>query len=251
MAIKPRSSKELELMRKSGQISAKALKKTLEAAKVGVNLKQLDKIAEEEILRLGGEISFRTVPGYRWSTCLTVNDEVVHGVPREEVVLKQGDVLGIDLGVIYKGWHTDTAWSVVVEKEANEFLKVGEQALWEGIEKCVEGNHIGDISEAIQKRVEGYGYSISRSLIGHGVGRELHEDPEVPGYGKAGTGLFLEAGMTLAIEVIYIAGKGDVELAQDGWTYVSSDHSTGGLFEMTVVVGKEKPEVLTNPFSSS
>lgn len=245
MALKPRSKEELKLMRKSGDVSAKALKKVIKAVKSGVSLVDLDLLAEKEIKSSGGQISFQTVDNYKWTTCLTVNDEVVHGIPRD-IKLKVGDILGIDLGAIYKGWHTDAAWSVVVDKEPNHFLKIGEQALWEGIDKAVERNRIGDISEAIQKRVEGAGYSIVRSLIGHGVGRELHEEPEVPGYGKAGTGLSLVAGMTLAIEVIYTAGKGDVKLAEDGWTYVSSDHSTGGLFEMTVIVGKDKPEVLTD-----
>lgn len=245
MAVEPRSIDELGLMRKSGEISAQALKKVIEAARVGVSLIELDLLAEKVIKDLGGESSFKTVEGYKWTTCLTINNEVVHGIPRD-IKLKAGDILGIDLGTVYKGWHTDTAWSIVVDQEPNQFLKIGEQALWEGIDQAVEGNHIGDISEAIQKRVEGAGYSIVKSLIGHGVGKELHEEPEVPGYGKAGTGMVLKEGMTIAIEVIYTAGKGDVKIADDGWTYVSVDGSTGGLFEMSVVVGKDKAEVLTD-----
>lgn len=246
MAVKIRSEKELNLMRKSGEISAAALKKVIESAREGVTLIELDKLAEQEITRLGGESSFKTEPGYKWATCLTVNEEVVHGIPRD-IKLKTGDILGIDVGAIYKGWHTDTAWSIVVDKEQNQFLKVGEQALWEGIEQAREGNRIGDIAAAIQSRVEGSGYSIVRSLIGHGVGEKLHEEPEVPGYGTKGTGLMLKAGMTLAVEVIYTAGNGKVELAKDGWTFVSIDGSTAGLFEMSIIVGKERAEVLTYP----
>ncbi len=245
MAQDPRTRKELELMRKSGKIAASALKKAIECIKVGVNLIDIDKAAEEKILSLGGEISFKTEPGYQFATCLTINEEVVHGIPRD-IKLKRGDILGIDVGALYKGWHTDTAWSVVVDAPQNEFLKVGERALWLGIGKAVEGNRIGDISEAIQSEVEGNGYKIVRSLIGHGVGRALHEEPDVPGFGKAGTGPVIKAGMTLAIEVIYTAGSGKVKHRLDGWTIESADGSMGGLFEMSVIVGKERPEVLTD-----
>ncbi|MBI3485761.1 type I methionyl aminopeptidase [Candidatus Daviesbacteria bacterium] len=245
MNVLVRTKKELELMRKSGQISASALKKTLDAVKPGISLQDLEKIAEDEILRLGGGVSFKTVPGYRWATCLTINDEVVHGIPRD-IELKIGDILSIDLGAVYQSWHTDTAWSIVVGKEQNQFLKVGEQALWNGIDQAIEGKRIGDISEAIQNVVESNGYSIVRSLIGHGVGRELHEEPEVPGFGKKGTGLVLKKGMTIAIEVIYTSGSGEVKLSPDGWTIESVDHSMGGLFEMTVVIGEKKAEILTD-----
>lgn len=241
----PRTGEQLDLMRKSGKISALALKKALEVSKPGVSLVDIDKIAENEILKLGGEVSFKTEPGYSWATCLTVNNEVVHGIPRD-IKLNTGDVFSIDVGAIYKGWHTDTAWSKVVGKESNDFLKIGEKALWAGIEKAIEGNKVGDISEAIQEIVEGAGYKIVRSLVGHGVGKKLHEDPEVPGFGSKGTGALLKAGQTLAIEVIYTAGNGEVEHSSDGWTIVSTDSSVGGLFEMSVIVGKKSPEVLTD-----
>ncbi len=243
--IKPRTKEELVLMRKSGEISAKALKKTLSAARVGVSLLELEKIASDEILKLGGEISFKTVPGYEFATCLTVNNEVVHGLPRD-IKLMKGDLLSIDLGTVYKGWHTDCAWSVIVEDKETPFLKTGETALWRGIKKAVSGNRIGDIAEAIQTTVEGGGYQVVRSLVGHGVGKELHEEPEVPGFGKKGVGLPLVEGMTIAIEVIYTEGTSEVVLDRDGWTICSADGSLGGLFEMSVVVGKDKCEVLTD-----
>lgn len=246
MKLKPKTEAQLKLMRKSGLITAKALKKVLKSVKPGTSLIELDNIAREEILRLGGKPSFMSVPGYKWTTCLTVNQEVVHGIPRSEVVLKSGDVLGIDLGTVYQGWHTDSAWSVVVGGEKNKFLESGEKALWQGIAQAVEGKRIGDISEAIQTEIEGSGFSVVRSLVGHGIGRNLHEEPEVPGFGKAGTGSKLKKGQTLAIEAIYAQGNYEVVLEDDGWTISTRDGSLGGLFEMTVIVGKEKAEVLTD-----
>lgn len=245
MIVKPRRSDDLKLMRKSGQISAYALKKVLKSIKPGVNLLDLDSIAEEEILKRGALPSFKTVDGYKWTTCLCVNDELVHGIPRD-LVLKMGDIVSVDVGAFFKGWHTDTAWSVVVGRDTNNFLKVGEEALWKAIKQAVEGNFIGDISHEIQSTVEGAGFSVSRNLIGHGVGRALHEVPDVPGIGQKGMGLQLQEGMTLAIEVIYAEKSSDVNLAKDGWTYEIADGSNGGLFEMSVVVGKEKAEVLTD-----
>lgn len=248
-----RSSYELKLMKRSGQIAAAALKKALDFIKVGVTELEVDKIAEEEIYRLGGELSYRSVPGYKFATCVTVNEEVVHGIPTERKFVA-GDIVSLDLAVSYKGWHTDCAWSVLVsgqgtgdsaQKEKKKFLKVGEQALWEGISNAVEGKHIGDISYVIQNRVEGEGYHVVRSLVGHGIGRNLHEEPEVPGYGKKGTGSKFVSGMTLAIEVIYGQGTKDIILGEDGWTFKTVDGSWGGLFEMTVVVGKERGGVLT------
>lgn len=243
--IEIRSAEELKLMRKSGYISARALKRAINQAKVGISLLEIDRVATEEIKSLGGELSFITEPGYKWATCLTVNDEVVHGIPRD-IILKEGDLLSIDVGALYKGWHTDTAWSIVVGGKPTKFLQVGKEALWKGIKQAQAGKRIGDISESIQKTVESAGYSISRSLVGHGVGKKLHEDPEVPGFGKKGTGPYLKKGMTLAIEVIYTEGKADLQLAEDGWTISSKDGSLGGLFEMTVIIADSKPEVITD-----
>lgn len=245
MKVSPRTKEEVKLMRRSGFMAAKALKKVIEAAKPGVNLIKLDLLAEDEIARLGGKSSFKTVSGYKWTTCLTLNHEVVHGIPRD-IVLQEGDILGIDLGALYKGWHSDTAWSVVVGGGKLEFLEKGEQSLWNAIDQAVEGKRIGDISSAIQETIEGAGYSVVRALVGHGVGRQLHEKPEIPGVGKKGVGMILESGMTLAIESIYTAGLPEVALEGDGWTISSKDGSLAGLFEMTVVVGKNKAEVLTD-----
>lgn len=244
-----RNEYALELMRKGGRISATALKEVLEKVRVGMNCLELDKIAEERINSLGGAASFKIVPGYRWATCITINEQVVHGIPNDRKI-KAGDLVSIDLGTVYRGWHTDCAWSVVVDgrniKGKEQFLQVGEQALWDGINQAMVGKRIGDISYAIQSKVEGWGYHVVRALVGHGVGRSLHEEPEVPGYGSKGTGKILKEGMTLAIEVIYAQGTSEVVLGGDGWTFSTADKSLAGLFEMTVMVGKKKAEILTD-----
>lgn len=242
--MKPRNKHELSLMRQSGKITAAALKKAIKKIAVGVTSVELDKEIEAEIKRLGGELSFTTVSGYKWASCITFNEQVVHGIPTDRKI-KEGDIISIDLGTLYKGWHSDAAWTVEVNNKKNEFLRIGEEALWQGIAKAVEGNRIGDISSAIQQEVEGKGCSVVRSLVGHGVGKALHEEPEIPGIGIAGKGMELKKNMTLAIEVIYTKGKPDVVLEADNWTISSADGSMSGLFEMTVVVGKEKAEVLT------
>ena len=253
MSLSPRKSSQIGLMRKSGAITAAALKAVIGAVKPGITLIELDKVAEEEILRLGGQISFKTVPGYHWATCVTINNEVVHGIPRP-IELKVGDIFSVDVGAVYNGWHTDAAWSVIVGEggkveeisEKKKFLMAGEEAMWQGINQARSGNRIGDIGAAMQKVVEGAGYSVVRSLVGHGIGRKLHEDPEVPGFGKSGKGLPLKKDMTIAIEAIYNRGTHEVILEKDGWTISSKDGSWGGLFEMTVVVGDEEAEVLTD-----
>lgn len=238
---------ELKLIRESGKVSAYALKKAVEAIKNGATGLEVDKIVESEIYKQKGDLSYKTVPGYKWASCVTINEQVVHGIPTDRKFV-DGDLVSVDLASVYKGWHTDTAWSVLVGKdpEKERFLRVGEEALWLGIKQAIDGNRVGDISEAIQGKVEGAGYSVVRTLVGHGVGKRLHEDPEIPGFGKKGTGPVLKSGTSIAIEVIYIAGKPEVILEQDGWTISSEDGSWGGLFEMTVIVGKKGAEVLTD-----
>lgn len=249
MSLTPRTSTQIDLMRKSGAITAAALKAVLEVVKPGISLIELDQIADDEIVRLGGKPGFKTVPGYSWATCLTLNNEVVHGIPRP-IVLKDGDLFSVDVGAVLNGWHTDAAWSVIVGKDKDidkeKFLKAGEEAMWQGIAQAHSGKKIGDIGAAMQKRVEGSGFSVVRSLVGHGIGRKLHEDPEVPGFGKPGRGLPLKKDMTIAIEAIYNRGSHEVVLEKDGWTISTKDGSWGGLFEMTVAVGIEKAEVLTD-----
>lgn len=252
-----RNRYELKLMKESGKIAAQALKKAIEAIKVGVSELEVDKVAEDEIYRLGGDLSYKSVPGYKFATCITTNEAVVHGIPTERK-FENGDLVSVDLAVEYKGWHTDCAWSVIVgesvdqnvgkseeQKGKENFLKIGKEALWDGIAQAIDGNRVGDISHAIQTKVEGAGYSIVRSLVGHGVGRKLHEEPEVPGFGNKATGALLRNNMTLAIEVIFAMGKSEVILGKDGWTFSTADKSLGGLFEMTIRVDKDRSQVLT------
>ena len=244
--MKLRNHYELELMRKSGGIASQALKRALEAIKVGVSEIEVDKAAEKEIYKLGGDLSYKSVPNYKFATCITVNDQVVHGIPTERK-FEAGDLVSVDLAVVYIGWDADCAWSILLgeDREKELFLETGEKALWDGIAQAVDGNRVGDISHAIQTKVEDAGYSVVRSLVGHGVGKSLHEDPEIPGFGSADTGPTLKEGMTLAIEVIYTKGTPEVILSSDGWTFSSADKSWAGLFEMSVLVGRERAEVLT------
>lgn len=233
-------------MEKSGKIASAALQKSLKRIQVGVSALELDKIAGEVIHQLGGEWSYKTVPGYHFATCITFNEQVVHGLPTQRVI-KAGDLVSIDLAAMYQGWHTDTAWTVLVGKdpEKEQFLNIGKAALIAGILQAVDGNKIGDISSAIQETIEGAGFHIVKSLVGHGVGQKLHEDPEVPGYGARGTGKVLKKGMTLAIEVIYAKGTSEVVRGDDRWTISSADNSWSGLFEVSIVVGKRDAKLLT------
>ena len=234
-------------MRKAGRIAALALAEVESHIKIGVSTKDLDKIAQSVILKNKAESSFKKVKGYKHCICTTPNDWVVHGVPGN-YKLKKGDVIGIDLVAFYKGYHSDLAHTYIVggeDRDKKKFLGVGEKALWRAISKAKIGNRIGDISSEIQNTVERAGYSVVKELVGHGVGKELHEDPLVPGIGKRGTGLEIKEGMVLAIEIIYNMGKPDVSLLSDNWTIISKDNSYSGLFERTVAVTRKGPVVLT------
>ena len=242
-----KSDEEVEIMKKAGKICAQALRKVLNEVKVGTSCKKLDIIAQHEIENLGASPSFKTVDNYAWTICTTINNQVVHGIPGD-TILQDGDIVGIDIGAFYQGFHSDLAITVPVgkiKKETEKFLEVGRETLNEAIQKARIGNTIGDISQTIQNGIETAGYSVVTSLTGHGVGRELHEDPMVPGVGKRGTGLKILKNMTLAIEVIYAQESGKVVLEKDGWTISSADGSLGGLFEKTVAIGQNGPIVLT------
>lgn len=249
-----RTPQEIEIMKKSGKKLANALYETLAAVRPGVSEIELDKVAEHAIVRQGGTPGFKLVPGYRHTICAATNEVVVHGIP-SKYVLREGDVICIDCGVYYDGFHTDMAETVVVGKkdsvgkDVHDFLATGQKALEEGIAAARGGNHVGDISKAIQDRVEGKGgYSVVRSLIGHGVGRELHEDPEVPGFldRKIERTPLLKPGMTIAVEVIYNMGEPDVVYANnDGWTIKSADDSLSAVFERSILITQGDPIILT------
>jgi methionyl aminopeptidase len=249
-----KTPEELEVMSEGGKILAEVLWEVLDHVKPGVSEKELDGLAEKLIIEKGGEPAFKKVKGYHHATCISTNTIVVHGIPTD-YKLKDGDIIGIDCGVFYKGLYTDMSHSVRVRKDKNakkdeidEFLRIGEKALDEAVKAAVLGNRIGQISKTIQEIVEGAGYSIVRSLIGHGVGKELHEEPEVPGFldKKIEKTPELKEGMTIAIEVIYNMGDPDVSYSNnDGWTIATSDSSLSGLYERTVAVTRDGPLVLT------
>lgn len=248
-----KTPQEIEIMKTGGRMLGKALNDALSAVKSGITEIELDKIAEKSITDQGGEPGFKRVPGYKHTICAATNEVVVHGIPSTRV-LKDGDVICIDCGVFYQGFHTDMADTVIVggkekaPKEVQKFLEIGEKALWEGIKQAKAGNRVGHISKVIQDIVEGQGYYVIRSLVGHGVGRELHEAPEVPGFlhGKIEKTPELVSGMTIAVEVIYAMGTSEVAYANnDGWTIKSADDSLTAVFERSIAITDSEPIVLT------
>jgi len=220
-----------------------------EAVKVGVSAAEIDKLAFSLIEKEGAEVSFTKVPGYRWATCVTVNEGLVHGIPTKDVIFKKGDVVSVDVGVYHRGFHTDTSITVGLEvtPETQKFLNVGKNALEKAIAKAKPGNHIMDISGAIEETVEKAGYTTIKALVGHGVGRELHEEPQIPCFvlGKVEESPKIVPGMVLAIEVMYAMGKDAVILMPDGWTIAMGDGKISALFEETVAITEAGPKVLT------
>lgn len=252
-----KTKEEIAAMKEGGKILADVLSSVLDHIKPGVTELELDELAEKLIKKQGAEPGFRKVKGYRHSICVSTNNVVVHGIPTR-YAFKEEDVVGVDCGVFYKGFHTDMAETIRVQKmedrrwktedEIDRFLKIGKKALEGAIKQAKPGNRIGHIAKSIQAIVESSGYSVVRSLIGHGVGRNLHEEPEVPGFlvdtiNK--TPRLLE-GMTIAIEVIYNMGTHEVQYGNsDGWTISTADSSLSGLFERTVAITKDGPFILT------
>ncbi len=246
----PKTKEELAIMAEGGKKLGNILQVLLEKAKPGVTLTALEHDAVELIRSAGGTPSFTTVPGYKWATCLCVNEVVVHGIPTD-YVLKDGDKLTIDIGMVYKGLHTDTAWTKIIgsgKKETEKFLKIGEETLWRAVEEAKVGNRIGHISQVIETMITGAGYSVVPTLTGHGIGKELHEAPQVPGILKGSIDQTpgLMEGQTIAIEVIYAMGRGDIVYENDdGWTLTTRDRSLSAVFEHTIAIGANGPIVLT------
>lgn len=246
--------KKIEKMKHAGKILGEVLDETLAFIKPGVTELEVDKFAEKAILAKGGKPGFKKVPGYHHTICISSNDVVVHGIPTDRV-LQEGDIVGIDCGVYFDGYHTDMAETIIVrtkdtkpQKSVENFLAVGKRAMFNGIKQAKGGNHVGDISAAMQKAIEGGGYSVVRSLVGHGVGRELHEEPEIPGYLTKAINKTppLTPGMTIAVEIIYNMGKPAVAYTEDDdWTIVTEDGSLSGLFERTLLVTDGGFELLT------
>ena len=254
-----KTPQEIEIMRQGGKILAEVLREVLSHVKPGVTELELDSLAHRLITEKGAEPAFKKVKGYKYATCISTNKAVVHGIPTE-YKLKEGDIIGIDCGVVYKGFNTDMSETRRVStinnqqstsdkyEEIDKFLETGKKALNEAIKVANAGNRVGHISKKIQDIVESEGYSVVRSLIGHGIGKKLHEDPEVPGFldKKLEKTPHLRPGMTIAIEIIYNMGEAEVSYSNnDGWTIVTKDGSLSGLFERSIAITKRGPVILT------
>jgi methionyl aminopeptidase len=246
--ISLKSPRELDLMRKAGAIVAQILDEMANIAKPGMTTGEIDRFAEKRIQDLGAQPAFKGYHGFPATVCISVNDEVVHGIPSPKRVLKDGDIVGLDFGVIYQGWYGDSARTVTVgtvKPEVQKLVDVTRESLYKGIEQCREGNRVFDIGHAVQNYVEGFGFSVVREFVGHGIGRSLHEEPQVPNYGPKGKGTLLKVGMVLAIEPMINAGSHEVKVLSDGWTAVTVDRSLSAHFEHTVAITPNGPEILT------
>ena len=244
-----KTSRELSIMRKAGQISQKALRLAGEAVEPGVSTWELDKIVRQYIESMGATPSFLHYNGFPASACISVNNVVIHGIPSKSTILKRGDIVGIDVGACYEGFHGDNAWTFPVGEispEAQALLDATEKALFLGIAQARPGNRLGDIGHAVQEYVEARNYSVVREFVGHGVGAKLHEDPSVPNYGTPGRGVRLLPGMTIAIEPMVNQGKAPVRILDDGWTTVTRDGSLSAHFEHTVAITADGPVILTS-----
>ncbi len=243
-----KSEREIGLMRKAGAIVAQILEEMAQMAVPGATTGDLDRFAEARTKELGAIPAFKGYHGFPASVCISVNDEVVHGIPSFKRALKEGDIVGLDFGVICDGWYGDSARTVGVgkiSKPAQQLIEVTKEGLSRGIQQCREGNRVFDIGHAVQNYVEGFGYGVVREFVGHGIGRALHEDPQVPNYGPKGKGLGLKVGMVLAIEPMINAGSHEVKVLGDGWTAVTVDRSLSAHFEHTVAITPRGPEILT------
>ena len=247
MAIIRKSARELELMAAAGEVVARTHELMREHVRPGVTTGELDRIAEEYIRSEGGVPTFKGYRGYPAALCISRNDMVVHGIPGRDA-LADGDVVSIDVGVTLGGFVADSAWSYPVGEisdEAQRLLEACEASLMAGLEQARVGNRIGDISHAVQTVVEDAGFAVVRSLVGHGVGRDMHEEPQIPNFGEPGRGPLLAEGMTLAIEPMITAGHPDVVLLEDRWSIVTEDGSLSAHFEHTVAVTEHGPRILT------
>ena len=247
MAIIRKSARELELMAAAGEVVARTHELMREHVRPGVTTAELDRIGEEFIRSEGGVPTFKGYRGYPAALCISRNDMVVHGIPGRDA-LADGDVVSIDVGVTLGGFVADSAWSYAVGEisdEAQRLLEACETSLMAGLEHARVGNRIGDISHAVQTVVEDAGFAVVRSLVGHGVGRDMHEEPQIPNFGEPGRGPLLAEGMTLAIEPMITAGDPDVVLLEDRWSIVTEDGSLSAHFEHTVAVTENGPRILT------
>jgi len=242
------NTRKISIMKEGGALLGKIRERLLVDVKPGISTLELDRMAEAYITNAGGKPSFKMVDGYNWTTCICVNDCIVHGIP-DKYALQSGDCVTVDIGMFYDGYHTDTASTIIVGQPNGEhFLDVGKDALKQAIAQAKVGNHIGHISLAMQQNIEGAGFNVARNLVGHGVGRELHMDPQVPCYldQKLEKTPKLEDGLTIAIEAIYMEGGKSLVVDNDGWSMRTKDGKRAGMFEHTVAITTSGPVILTN-----
>ncbi|MCR5792273.1 MAG: type I methionyl aminopeptidase [Lachnospiraceae bacterium] len=248
MSVSIKTQQEIEYMREAGKILAAVHEELREKIEPGISTKDIDRWGEAAIRRYKCIPSFLNYEGYPASICVSVNDEVVHGIPNKKRILREGDIVSLDAGVIYKGYHSDAARTYAVGKidaNAQKLIDVTKQSFFEGIKYAKAGNHLYDISKAIQKHVESNGFSIVRDLVGHGVGQNLHEDPQIPNFKPVGRGIKLVPGMTLAIEPMVNAGVPDVWWLEDDWTVVTQDGEYSAHYENTILITEGEPEILS------
>ena len=244
-----KSGEEIELLRESNQLVGKTLGEMAKHIRPGISTLELDRIAEEFIRSHGAEPGFKGYGGFPNTLCISLNDVVVHGIPSSECILKEGDVVSIDCGTLKNGYYGDSAYTFEVgevSEEVHRLLEVTKQSLYKGIEKAVAGMRIGDIGHAVQSWCEAEGFSVVREMVGHGVGRDLHEDPQVPNYGRQGQGVKLKEGMVIAIEPMINLGKRHVYQDTDGWTIRTRDRLPSAHFEHTVAIGKNGADILSS-----
>lgn len=248
MSIKVKSAREIELMKESGRILEIVHDELGKALKPGMSTLDIDRMGDEIIRSFGCIPSFLNYNGYPASICVSVNEEVVHGIPSKKRILQEGDIVSLDAGVIYKGYHSDAARTYgigEISKEAKQLIDVTRECFFEGIKYAKAGNHLFDISGAIGRYAEKFGYGVVRDLCGHGIGTKLHEDPQIPNYVMERKGALLKPGMTLAIEPMINMGTWEVKWLDDDWTVISKDHSLSAHYENTVVITDGEPELLT------
>lgn len=248
MSVSIKSAREIELMRAAGKILAKVHENLGKELREGMSTMEIDRLGDEIIRSYGCIPSFKNYNGYPASVCVSVNDEVVHGIPSKKRLIKEGDIVSLDMGVIYKGYHSDAARTHgigEISQEAALLIERTRQCFFEGIKYAKEGHHLHEISNAISAYAEGFGYGVVRDLVGHGIGTHLHEDPQIPNFAQKSRGVRLKAGMTLAIEPMINAGRFDVEWQNDDWTVVTQDHSLSAHYENTVLVTSGEPEILS------
>lgn len=243
-----KSHREIELMRKAGKLLAQTHEEMAKAIKPGMSTWEVNKIGEDIIRSFGCIPSFLNYNGFPASICVSVNDEVVHGIPSKKRIIKDGDIVSLDAGLIYEGYHSDAARTVLVgnvSEEARLLVERTKQSFFEGIKYAKAGNHLHDISNAIGDYCESFGYGVVRDLVGHGIGTNLHEDPQIPNFRQRRRGIKLQAGMTLAIEPMVNAGTYDVYWQDDDWTVVTGDGSLSAHYENTILITDGEPEILT------